>query len=289
MTRNRSSPLSIRRACCTRPRSPRSMVSRSLTSGARPWRGSPCGGPVDCHGRSCVASTRGSVLRRESVRAGWVMSILRRSQTSFAERYPKRRYPAILLGSSNGALTHLAAAMQVPWLPDTVLVPVARVGDVDRPDHAMDFGRSVASALLDRNPDVALHHMHDQLQDALMAERMSYFRLKWRRLPAAYAAFVDNNLVPNGTVVVLHDHSAWPVTRIGPRHVFQAGGRGGTPPEGYLARPHTPSPTTRRPNPSGASTPISAMTCEAGALSAAIAMQRLATTDRKPRPQQWPR
>ena len=73
---------------------------------------------------------------------------------SFAERYPKRRYPAILLGSSNGALTHLAAAMQVPWLPDTVLVPVARVGDVDRPDHAMDFGRSVASALLDRNPDI---------------------------------------------------------------------------------------------------------------------------------------
>jgi hypothetical protein len=161
---------------------------------------------------------------------------------SFAERYPKRRYPAILLGSSNGALTHLAAAMQVPWLPDTVLVPVARVGDVDRPDHAMDFGRSVASALLDRNPDIVLHHMHDQLQDALMAARMSYFRLKWRRLPAAYAAFVDNNLVPNGTVVVLHDHSAWPVTRIGPRHVFQAGGRGGTPPEGYLARPHTPAP-----------------------------------------------
>jgi hypothetical protein len=29
---------------------------------------------------------------------------------SLAERHPKRRYPAILLGSSNGALTHLAAA-----------------------------------------------------------------------------------------------------------------------------------------------------------------------------------
>jgi hypothetical protein len=47
---------------------------------------------------------------------------------AFAERYPKRRYPAVLLGSSNGALTHLAAAMQVPWLPDTVLVPVAYGG-----------------------------------------------------------------------------------------------------------------------------------------------------------------
>ncbi len=63
---------------------------------------------------------------------------------SFAERYPKRRYPAILIGASNGALIHLAAAMQVPWLPDTVLVPVAHVGDPDRPDEAMEFGRSVA-------------------------------------------------------------------------------------------------------------------------------------------------
>ncbi|HMI35871.1 MAG TPA: hypothetical protein VK499_17360 [Propionibacteriaceae bacterium] len=161
---------------------------------------------------------------------------------SFADRYPRRRYPAILLGSSNGALTHLSAAMQVPWLPDTVLVPVAHVGDTGRPDQAMEFARSVAPALLDRNPDIVLHHMHDQLQDVLMAERMSYFRVKWCRLPDAYAAFVENHLAPGGTVVVVNDSSSWPVTRLGPRHVFQAGGRGGTPPEGYLARPHTPAP-----------------------------------------------
>jgi hypothetical protein len=161
---------------------------------------------------------------------------------SFADRYPTRRYPAILIGSSNGALTHLAAAMQLPWLPDTVLVPVAHVGDTDRPDQALEFGRSVAPSLLARNPDIVLHQMHDQLQDVLMAERMSYFRVKWRRLPDAYAAFAENHLAPNGTVVVVNDSSSWPVTRVGPRHVFQAGGRGGTPPEGYLEQPHTPAP-----------------------------------------------
>jgi hypothetical protein len=161
---------------------------------------------------------------------------------AFAERYPKRHYPAVLLGSSNGALTHLAAATQVPWLPDTVLVPVAHVGDPDRPDQAMDFGRSVAPPLLARNPDVVLHHMHDQLQDALMARRMSYFRLKWCRLPDAYASFIEERLALDGTVVVVRDHSSWPVRRVGPRHIFQAGGRGGTPPEGFLARPHAPVP-----------------------------------------------
>jgi hypothetical protein len=167
--------------------------------------------------------------------------------TVFADRYPKRRYPAVLIGSSNGALTHLAAAMQVPWLPDTVLVPVAHAGDGNRPDLALEFGRGVAPPLLERNADVVLHHMHDQLQDALMAEQMSYFRLKWHQLPKAYADFVEEQLAPGGIVVVINDTSTWPVSRIGPRHVFQDGGRGGTPPRGYLARPHAPLPDEEAP------------------------------------------
>jgi hypothetical protein len=207
---------------------------------------------------------------------------------SFAERYPKRRYTAIMLGASNGALAHLGAAMQLPWLPDTVLVPVAHVGDTDRPDEAMEFGRSVAPALLDRNPDVVLHHMHDQLQDVLMAERMSYFRVKWRRLPEAYAHFVDNHLAADGTVVLINDHSRWPVTRIGPRHVFQAGGRGGTPPESWHDRTHRRL-TMTRPNPNGGFTRISVIMCGPGAVSAGIAMPRSATTGRRRRLPRWRR
>jgi hypothetical protein len=88
--------------------------------------------------------------------------------------------------------------MQVPWSPDTVLVPVAHVGDPARPDQALEFGCSLAPALLERNTDIELHHMHDQLQDVLMAERMSYFRVKWRRLPDAYAAFVESHLARVG-------------------------------------------------------------------------------------------
>jgi hypothetical protein len=166
---------------------------------------------------------------------------------AFADRYPKRRWPAVLIGSTNGALVHLAAAMQVPWLPDTVLVPVAHAGDADRPDLALEFGREVAPPLLERNHDIALHHMHDQLQDALMAEQMAYFRLKWQQLPDAYAAFVKDQLAPGGIVVVINDTSTWPVSRIGPRHVFQDGGRGGSPPRGYLARPHAPIPDEEAP------------------------------------------
>src|SRR3546814_8024113 len=42
--------------------------------------------------------------------------------------YPRQRFPAAMIGSSNGALVHLCAALGVPWLPQTVLLPVRETG-----------------------------------------------------------------------------------------------------------------------------------------------------------------
>jgi hypothetical protein len=158
------------------------------------------------------------------------------------EQYPCRPYPAVFLGSSNGALAHLAAAIGAPYLPGTVLVPVSRVGAPDRPIDALRFGERHAPALLDRNPDVELHHMHDQAQDELMVSRMTYLRTKWQRLPTAYADFLDSSLLPDAPVIVVDDRSRWPVVRVNERHVFQPGAQGGLDPEDYLGRPHTPTP-----------------------------------------------
>ncbi|MEN3269828.1 hypothetical protein [Pseudonocardia sp.] len=164
-----------------------------------------------------------------------------------ADGYPQRCYPAALVGSSNGALAHLAAAMQVPWLPGTVLVPVARTGDPQRPVDALHFGERAAPALLDRNPDVVLHHMHDQVQDELMVARMTYFRIKWQTLPEPYARFLTGSLAPGAPVVLVEDRSRWPVVRVGDRHVFQTGAQGGLEPQAYLDRPHTPRPDGEEP------------------------------------------
>lgn len=161
-----------------------------------------------------------------------------------AGRLPRRRQPAVMIGSSNGALVHLAAALQVPWLPGTVLVPVRRTGDPDRPDEALRFGARVAPSLLDRNPDVVLHQMHDQVQDELMVAEMAYFRVKWQRLPEAYGRYLAETLAPGAPVIMIEDGSQWPVVQVGERHLFQAGAQGGLDPAGYLDRPHTPAPDT---------------------------------------------
>ena len=66
-----------------------------------------------------------------------------------AELYPRRTYPAIALGSSNGALVHLYAALGIPWLPQTVLIPVRQnVAGPDQPQEAMQFGAEHAPRLV---------------------------------------------------------------------------------------------------------------------------------------------
>ena len=143
------------------------------------------------------------------------------------DRYPKRRYPALAIGSASGALAHLCAALGAPWLPQTVLIPVRAEVDPDDPRAALRFGEDVADRLLEPNPDLALHHMHDPAQDRLMLAKMSYFRVKRLRLGEAYTRFIREVLPRGGTIFVADCRRRWPVTRVGRRHVFQMGALGG--------------------------------------------------------------
>jgi hypothetical protein len=148
--------------------------------------------------------------------------------------YPERTYPAVAIGSSNGAAVHLWAALGVPWIPQTVLVPVRRSGvHPDEIAEDLEWGREPGRALLDANPGWQLHHMHDPNQDRLMVRHMTYFRTKRRRLAPGDKRFLDERLAPGGAIVVVECRRTWPVTRVGDRHWFQAGAMGGITPAEY--------------------------------------------------------
>ncbi|RCV59073.1 hypothetical protein DEF24_10990, partial [Marinitenerispora sediminis] len=184
-----------------------------------------------------------AVQERAYAASGWAEAVPRRRigdvrSDDLAEwvvgHYPKRRYPVIFVGSANGALVHLAAALHAPWLPQTLLLPLRRRGvapDDPRGDLAAvaDAGR----ALLAANPDLDLHHMHDPNQDRLMIAGMTYFRVKWRRLPEAYRRFVREHLAPGGLLVGVDCTLSWPTTRVDDRYVFQFGALGDAEPEEY--------------------------------------------------------
>ena len=170
-------------------------------------------------------------------RSGWAdavparrLSRVRSGQLAdwVVRQYPRRRYPVVFLGSSNGAVVHLAAALGAPWLPQTLLLAV-RHGDLDPDDAAADLRAMTPAgrALVRANPDLELHHMHDPVQDRLMIARMSYFRVKFLRLPQAYREFLSDCLADGGTVVLVDSTLSWPVTTVGDRHVFQFGAPGG--------------------------------------------------------------
>jgi hypothetical protein len=149
--------------------------------------------------------------------------------------YPRRRYPAIMLGSSNGAAVHLCAALGIPWLPQSFLLPARRFSvHPHEPRKEMAWAREQARHLLDHNPDLELHHMLDPVQDLLTSKGLSYFRVKLLRLPPSYERFLEECLDPDGTIYLLECTIRWPTTRIGERHTFQFGAPGGASIDEYF-------------------------------------------------------
>ncbi|MGG6239201.1 hypothetical protein ACQ4N7_11240 [Nodosilinea sp. AN01ver1] len=141
--------------------------------------------------------------------------------------YPQRQYPAVMIGSSNGAASHLCAALGMPWLPQTLLVCTRHSGDKDDPKQVMEWAKDRVQRLLDKNPDLSVYQMHDPNQDRLKVGRVAYFRLKRRRLGATYRQFLKQNLMPGGTLFLVECNYSWPATQVSDRHFFQVGGKGG--------------------------------------------------------------
>jgi hypothetical protein len=148
--------------------------------------------------------------------------------------YPQRRYPAVVIGSSSGALVHLCSALQIPFLPQTLLVPVRMgIGRSVKPKKRVAMCRQVGHEILRNNPELQLHQMHDPNQDHLMLQHMEYFRFKRLQLGEAYKQFLKQVLEPGGTIILSECGLTWPVTSIADRYTFQFGALGGMTAEEY--------------------------------------------------------
>ncbi|MBY0472096.1 hypothetical protein K2X30_13095 [bacterium] len=155
--------------------------------------------------------------------------------TWMIHRYPRRRYPAIMIGSSNGAAMHLCAALGIPWLPQTFLILVRHKAiSPDDPERAIEAAKSPAKLLLNANPELQLHHMLDPNQDRLMSQEALYFRMKRLCLGKTYEDYLRTCLEPGGTIFLLESGPLWPTTKMSERHFFQEGGLGALDPWEYV-------------------------------------------------------
>lgn len=149
-------------------------------------------------------------------------------------QYPKRGYPGVFIGATHGGAMHLAAALGMPWLPQTFLVPLRRRLGPDELIRDMEGARDPAHQLMARNPEMAVFHMHDPVHDRLMITRMAYFRIKRRVLGAIYREFVTRVVPPGGTIVIVDCRLRGQVTRLAPHYTYQVGGLGSTTSDEYL-------------------------------------------------------
>jgi hypothetical protein len=150
-------------------------------------------------------------------------------------QYPKGPFPAVMVGSSSGALTHLCAALGTPWLPQTFLVAMRQTAvHPDEPKQAIVEDSPPGRWLLERNPELQLHHQHDANQDRLMIKYMSYLRVKRRQLGESYKRFLRERLQPGGTIFVVECQRKWPVVKLGERQYFQHGALGGATEKDFI-------------------------------------------------------
>ncbi|WNZ25600.1 hypothetical protein HJG54_24020 [Leptolyngbya sp. NK1-12] len=149
-------------------------------------------------------------------------------------QYPRRRYPGAMIGSTNGAAVHLGAALEIPWLPQTLLVCLQHFQDPDEPKQVLEWAKPLVQRLLANNPDVSVYQMHDPNQDRVKVPRVAYFRLKQTRLSERYKQFLVENLSPGATLFLLECQYTWLSTRVSDRHYFQFGGAGMLAPEDYF-------------------------------------------------------
>jgi hypothetical protein len=132
-------------------------------------------------------------------------------------QYPRRRYPAAMIGSANGAAVHLCAALGIPWLPQTYLISVRRSLHPDEGEEDLAWGQQHAHRFLRTNPHIRVYQQHDPNQDRLMVRHMAYFRLKQLRLSRAYKEFLKETLAPGAILYLIECQYSWQATRLDDR------------------------------------------------------------------------
>jgi hypothetical protein len=139
-------------------------------------------------------------------------------------QYPRRQYPAVVVGSPHGAAVHLAAAAGVPWLPSGWEMAVRWPdGSPDDPSAALTHGAAVAARLLAANRDVAIRQVHDPVLRGVLAGSTVSLHARWQHLPDPYREFLSAYLSRDAAVIVVRDMRTWPALDVGAGHTFQLG------------------------------------------------------------------
>ncbi len=167
------------------------------------------------------------------------------------DQYPvDRQYDAIIIGSPSGAVAHLAALLDAPFLT-TSFGLAFRHPTMAAENHLkyMESARAVVESILAANPmdgfELIAHY--DPLHDRSLVEVIDFVRIKLTKMPSLYADYICRHLAPGGQLIVIDCSYPWPQYEWADRAFLQIGGLGGISPETYVDRwPLDEMPISRR-------------------------------------------
>ena len=157
------------------------------------------------------------------------------------DQYPQgdRQYEAIVIGSPNGAVAHLAALLAAPFLTSSFGLTF-RHPTIDADDHLayLEGSREIVDSILAANEgtDFELIAHYDPLHDRSLVKVVDFIRVKLRGIPVCYREFIDRHLAPGGRLILVDCAFTWPQYELRDRAYVQVGGLGGIQPETFLDR-----------------------------------------------------
>ncbi|MEA3239212.1 MAG: hypothetical protein U9Q94_05475 [Candidatus Bipolaricaulota bacterium] len=152
-------------------------------------------------------------------------------------QYQIRAYRAIVIGSPNGGVAHLASLLHAPFLTSSFGLAIRHsLIDPDDIDAYAATGDRFAAALLNRAAPGSIEVIdhYDPLHDRSLVKYVNFLRVKLLSLPSAYREFIRKSLAPGGKIVLVDCTYPWAQFRVGKGSYFQVGGLGAVTPEEYL-------------------------------------------------------
>ena len=158
-----------------------------------------------------------------------------------ASQYPDtdHGYQAIMVGSPNGGIAHLASLLRAPFL--TTSFGLTFRHPPIKPDELEAYyeaGSKLAATILNNNPDeeIEVVNHYDPLHDRSLVRYVNFLRIKLLELPEVYQEFILGNLAPGGKIILINCRYQWPQYVVAERSFLQVGGLGGISPQDYLER-----------------------------------------------------
>lgn len=154
-------------------------------------------------------------------------------------QYPDDEYKAVVIGSPNGGVAHLASLLHAPFLSSAFGLAIRhRSIDPDDLDSYAEIGDRYAADILKRAEPGSIEVIdhYDPVHDRSLVKYVNFLRVKLLSLPQRYREFIRNNLAKGGKLILVDCTYPWLQLRVGSGSYFQIGGLGTLSPEDYLKK-----------------------------------------------------